>query len=170
MRTLKDRWLWAGFAASVVLGVLLHTLQLWASGDPLWPTLQVVLDVGFWFSMTSAVMFAVLALRLGNLVSSGGRRPARIALLVGLAAVLGVAFVVIFATRNWVIFNSPGSGVPAGSFSFVADALIGLIEVAAGSLISLATLTILTSEDRPRVEEVGPRHESANQEDESGNR
>lgn len=170
MRTFDERLLWAGFAASVILGVLLRTLQLWASGDPLWPALLVLLDVGFWFCMTSAVLLAVLALRLGNLVSPGGPSRAKAALLLGLAAVLGLMFVVIFATRSWVIFTSPGSGAPAGFVSFVADALVGLIEVAAGSLIALATLTLLTSDERPRVEEVEPSREGSIQEDESGNR
>lgn len=165
MCTLKERWLWVGFAASVALGVMLHTLQLWASGDPPWPALQVLLHVGFWFCMTSAVVLAVLALRLGTLVSPGGRRPPRTALLVGVAAVLGVAFVVICATRNWLIFTSPGSSEPAGLISFVADALVGLIEVAAGSLIALATLTLLASGNRPPVQDVEPHHESAIPED-----
>jgi len=168
MRTLKQHWLWAGFATSALLGVLLHTLQLWASGDPLWPALQVLLDVGFWFCMTSAALLAVLALRLGNLVSSGGRRQATTALLIGLAATLGVAFVAIFATRDWVIFTSSGSGASAGYISFVADALVGLLEVSAGSLIALAILALLTSKDRPRAQQAEPRQGSSTHEDESG--
>lgn len=155
MRTLRERWLWAGFVTSVLLGVLLRTLHLWASGDPLWPAVQVLLDVGFWFSMTSAALLAVLALGVGNLVVPGSRRRARTALLVGLAAVVGLAFVVGFATRNWLIFASPGSGAPVGFASLIADAFVGLIEVSAGSLIALATLTLLTSTHPPLVRTPG---------------
>lgn len=151
MPELKDRWLWVGFVASVLLGVLLHTLQLSASGDPLWQAVQVFLDVGFWFSMTSAVVLAVIALRIGVLVPPGSRRRATPALLVGLAAVLGLAFVVGFGTSNWLIFASPGSAAPFGYASLILDAFVRLIEVSAGSLIALATLTLMTSHDRPTV-------------------
>jgi uncharacterized membrane protein len=119
--------------------------------------------------MTSAVLLAVLALRLGNLVSPGGPSRARAALLVGLATVLGLVFVVIFATRSWVIFTSPGSAAPAGFLSLVADALVGLIEVSAGSLIALATLTLVASGTRPPVQDVEPHHESAVQENGTDN-
>lgn len=147
MHDSKQRWLWVGFAVCVLLGVLLRTLQLRASGDPLWPAVQVLLDVGFWFSMTSAALLAVLALRVGVLMPPGSRQRARTALLVGLAAVLGLTFVMGSGAQNWLIFTSPESA-PVGFASLIADALIGLIEISAGCLIALSTLTLLTSSDR----------------------
>lgn len=149
MRELSERLLWMGFVASVLIGVLVRGVQLWAPGGPQWPVAQVLLDVIFWFSMTSAVVLALLALRIGVLVAPGGKRRARPALLVGLAVAIGLVFMMSVATYNWAIFVSPASIPTLGFASLIADAAFGLLKVSAGSLIALATLTLLTSEDSP---------------------
>lgn len=155
MNTSSQQRLWAGFVASILVGLLLQALRLWASGTPVWPVFRVLVDVGFWFSMTSAVLLAVLALKIGVLVLPGSRRQARTALLVGLAVTVGLAFVVLVGSRNWFgyVASSGGVGTAVGFASMLADAFLGLVGISAGSLIALATVALLTS--RPEHDDGG---------------
>jgi hypothetical protein len=152
---------------SSLAGVVLRTLQLLASGDSIWPAVQVLLDVAFWFSMTFAALLALLALKIGTPVPPGIRWQTRVALLVGLAAVVGLAFVMGSATSDWLIYVSPGSSAPAGFASLIADAFVGLIKVSSGSLIAFATLATLTSNTLP---EGGPRPAAPGRGEEHGSR
>lgn len=145
MREVHAGWLWAGAAACVLAGALLHTMHLWATGEPL----QLVLAVAFWFAMSMASALAVLALRVGVLVPPPGGVPrARLVLVGTLASVLGIAFVLGATASSWGIFTA--APVAVGLASLAVDALLGLLEVAAGTLLALLALTVLMASPPPK--------------------
>ncbi len=126
MREVHTGWLWAGAAACALAGALLHTMHLWATGEPL----QLVLAVGFWFVMSMASALAVLALRVGVLVPPPGGVPrAKVVLVGALASVLGIAFVLGATARTWGIFTA--APVAVGFMSLAVDALLGAPSFAA---------------------------------------
>ena len=151
MREVHTGWLWAGAAACALAGALLHTMHLWATGEPL----QLVLAVGFWFVMSMASALAVLALRVGVLVPPPGGVPrAKVVLVGALASVLGIAFVLGATARTWGIFTA--APVAVGFMSLAVDALLGLLEVAAGTLLALLALTVLMTSPPPKDAGIDP--------------
>jgi hypothetical protein len=156
MSAWTNRTLWARCGAGIIAGVLIRGLALILPNDALGRGLQVVAEVGFWFLMATAALLATQAIGFQGLHTSlaGLPQPRKVLLLVvGLS--LALAFVIGAATREWLIFTSSSSSAVTGFGSLILDSLLGLIQVAAGSMIAFAALALL-NHDRSSAEQAGP--------------